>query len=125
MTGKTIGSGARKAATLHHGESLADVGARFIDAWHRAGKDGRTPETHLSFEDLAGLVSVLTPRRFDLLRAVHAHPAKDVRALSIALDRDYKNVHADVTALVRAGLLARDEHGVRAPYDVITAEVRL
>lgn len=71
------------------------------------------------------MVSVLTPRRFDLLREVHAHPAKDVRALSNTLARDYKNVHADVTALVRAGLLSRDEQGVQAPYDVITAEMRL
>ena len=98
---KSAGGG--KRATLHYGESLDDVGARFVDAWHRAQNGERVRETHLSFEDLGGLVSVLTPRRFDLLRAVHAHPAKDVRALSRALDRDYKNVHADMTALVGAG----------------------
>lgn len=114
-----------KRATLHYGESLDDVGARFIEAWHCAENGERLRETHLSFEDLGGLISVLTPRRFDLLRRVHEHPAKDIRALSRVLDRDYKNVHADVTALVGAGLLVRDEQGVYTPYDVISAEVRL
>lgn len=118
--------GARRTkATLHYGESLDDLGARFIGAWRRAESGRRVQETHLSFEDLAGLVSVLTPRRMDLLRAVHGSPARDIRALSRTLDRDYKNVHADVTALVGAGLLVRDDQGLHAPYDVISAEMRL
>lgn len=125
MSAKKIAGRRTKRATLHYGESLDDIGARFVEAWHRAQNGERVRETHLSFEDLGGLVSVLTPRRFDLLRAVHAHPAKDVRSLSLALARDYKNVHADVTALVGAGLLVRDEQGVYTPYDVISAEVRL
>lgn len=125
MSAKKITGKRRQQATLHYGESLEGVGARFVKAWHRAENGERLRETHLSFEDLGGLVAVLTPRRFDLLRAVHERPAKDIRALSRTLERDYKNVHADVTALVGAGLLVRDEQGVYTPYDVISAEMRL
>jgi len=44
---------------------------RFIDAWHKAesGKEIDV-EVHLKFENLETLVSVLTPKPFELLRAL-------------------------------------------------------
>ena len=59
----------------------------------------------------------MTANRLELLRQVHRHAPQSVRAL--ALKRDYKRVHEDVEALVKAGLLDRDKAGLRADYDAI------
>jgi predicted transcriptional regulator len=41
------------------------------------------------------------------------------------LRRDYKRVHEDVETLTASGLLQWKNGGVSAPYDAITAEMRL
>jgi predicted transcriptional regulator len=47
-----------------------------------------------------------------------------IALLSKALNRDYKNVHQDVTALISAGLI--DDHdGLRAEYDAIEMKMAL
>ena len=100
---------------------------RIIDAWHKteSGKNAEV-EIHLNFENLETLVSVLTPKRFELLRALRQRGPLSVRALSKELERDYKNVHKDVAELEAVDLIQRDEEGlVIAPWDVIDAHVRL
>ena len=52
-------------------------------------------------------------------------PEPSVSALARALGRQYRRVHADVTALEAAGLLKRSEGKVRAEVEKITAEIRL
>ncbi|HEY5603669.1 MAG TPA: MarR family transcriptional regulator [Gammaproteobacteria bacterium] len=101
--------------------------ARFIDAWHRAEKAAITPpEIHLNFEDLSMLMALLTPRRLELLKCLRQQGPFSVRALAKTLERDYKNVHSDVTALEAAGLIERNsEDLILAPWDVIDAHVRL
>ncbi len=58
-------------------------------------------------------------------RAVHETPAPSVKALAERLGRDYKRVHEDVETLTASGLLRRENGSVSAPYDAITAEMRL
>jgi len=48
-----------------------------------------------------------------------------VRALAKALGRDYRNVHADVQALMAAGLLDTADGGVRADYDAIETRIAI
>jgi predicted transcriptional regulator len=48
-----------------------------------------------------------------------------VKALVERPGRDYKRVHEDVETLTASGLLDRESGGVSAPYDAITAEMRL
>ena len=49
-----------------------------------------------------------------------------VRALSKLLERDYKNVHTDVTQLAQLGLIERaGDSRVRVPWDAVRAELRL
>jgi predicted transcriptional regulator len=74
-----------------------EMGQRFVSAWHR----------------------------LELLRAVHENPAPSVKSLAERLGRDYKRVHEDVEALTASGLLRREAGCVSAPYDAITAEMRL
>ena len=86
---------------VHVGGALEDTGRRFIDAWHRLENGKRVRERHLSFESLEGLLSLLTPKRWELLKYVHSHPVRSIRALSEQLKRDYRRVHDDVDALRR------------------------
>jgi len=52
----------------------------------------------------------------DLLRYVRHNPVRSVRSLAVDLHRDYKNVHQDVEALAKIGLLARTTESVTAPF---------
>lgn len=105
--------------------TLDDMGRRFVSAWHRLDRGEKVRETHLTFPDLAALLNALSPKRLELLRAVHEQPARSVKALAERLGRDYKRVHEDVATLTASGLLHREDGGVTAPYDAITAEMRL
>ena len=70
--------------------------------------------------------AVLTPKRIELLRVLKKEPLISIRALSKLLNRDYKNVHTDVSDLVEVDLIQQDEEGLLfAPFDVIDASVRL
>ena len=105
--------------------TLEDMGQRFVSAWRRMKRGERVRERHLTFPDLPTLLAALTPKRLELLRDVHQHPAPSVRALAKRLGRDYKRVHRDVETLTASGLLNRENGQVSAPYDAITAEMRL
>ena len=82
-------------------------------------------EKHISFENWETMVRVLSPKRLELLRHIHRHPAKNIRALSITLGRNYRRVHEDVAALEAAGLLDRDKDGLRAEYDALDVSMKV
>jgi len=105
--------------------NVQDMGRRFVSAWHRMERGERVRERHLTFPDLQALLSTLTPKRLELLRDVHQSPAPSIRVLADRLGRDYKRVHEDVETLTASGLLNRENGQVSAPYDAITAEMRL
>jgi len=102
-----------------------EASARFVDAWHRAERGETFQERHLAFESWDALARVLTGRRMELLRHVRRHDVTSVRALAKSLGRDYSNVHADVRALVAAGLLDATGRGVRADYDAIETKIAI
>ncbi|HUB11240.1 MAG TPA: hypothetical protein VMB34_04720 [Acetobacteraceae bacterium] len=104
---------------------MDDVGRRFADAWHRMerGEDGN--EKHVSFADWETMVKILSSKRLGSLRHVQQHPAKNIRMLAFSLGRDYRRVYDDVTALQAAGLLDRDQDGVRADYDAFDGRMRV
>lgn len=112
-----------KNLKIHVDESAKAMARRFIDAWHRAERGEAVDEHHLSFESWAGLASVLTPKRIELLRHLHRHPASSIAELARALQRDYKRVHADVEALATAGLIDRTPAGLRADYGETRARI--
>jgi len=117
-----------KDLKIHIGEDLDEFGRQFVDAWHRAERGEITdanPEYHLSFQNFATFAAVMTPKRLELLRHVHRSPPRSIRALAQALGRDYRRVHADVEALVNAGLLDRDADGLRTDYDTVHLDTRI
>lgn len=108
-----------------HVDSLEDMGARFVDAWHRAKAGEAVDEQHVTFLTFASMMETLSPRRLDLLRHVRTHGAASTRALAGALRRDYKNVHQDVQVLEEAGLLVREGRRLSAPWDELHASVKI
>lgn len=108
-----------------HVGSIEEMGKRFIGAWHRLERGEEVKETNLTFFSLETMMTTLSPKRLALLRHVHQQPVHTIAALAKTLGRDYKRVHEDVSALVRAGLIVRDENGIRAPYDSVQATVSL
>ncbi|HJS92267.1 MAG TPA: hypothetical protein VJ738_20045 [Steroidobacteraceae bacterium] len=113
-----------KRIKVHVG-TLQDMGKRFVSAWHRLEHGEKVRERHVTFPDLPAMLNALTPKRLELLRDVHRAPAPSVKALAQRLGRDYKRVHEDVETLAASGLLQRENGRVSAPYDAITAEMRL
>lgn len=109
---------------LHVG-SIDEMGKRFIGAWNRLESGEAVNETHLTFFSLEAMMATLSPKRLELLRHVHRHPAHTVSELARTIGRDYKRVHEDVSALAHAGLIVRDENGIHAPYDSVQAIVSL
>ena len=99
-----------KAVQIHVGDSLETIGARVVDAWHRAERgelgDGKA-EIHIGFESWETMVRTLSPKRLELLRQVHKAPVKSIRALAAA------------------GLLDRDEDGVRTDYEAFDVTMRV
>ncbi len=113
---------------IHIGTEDANHGfERFVETWERAEQGQiREAEVHLNFQDLSMLLSILTPRRLEVLKTLRQQGPSSVRALSRNSGRDYKNVHADVRALEGVGLLERTGEGtLQVPWDVIDAHVDL
>lgn len=114
-----------KTVRIHLDETLDQIGARAIDAWHRMERGEDVNERHVGFQNWETMVRVLTPKRLELLRHLHQSPAKNVRSLAQAVGRDYRKVYEDVEALEAAGLLDRDKEGLRADYDVFDVQMRM
>ncbi|MCW2248045.1 putative transcriptional regulator [Azospirillum fermentarium] len=112
---------------VHVGDTAADFGQRFVEAWKRAERGEVQQERHLSFDSFETLARVLTPKRLELLRHLHREPAPSISALARAVGRDYRRVHEDVEALAAAGLVDRDKNGngLTAPYDAIATRIAL
>jgi len=107
--------------------AAADALDRFEAAWNRVA-EGRAmrPLEILSFADLPLFLRTLSPARWTLLQKLHADGAMSIYELAKRLQRDYKNVHTDVTQLARIGLIERrGDGGVAVAWDLLRAELRL
>jgi predicted transcriptional regulator len=107
--------------------AAADALDRFEAAWNRV-QEGRAvrPLDVLSFENLPLALRTLSPARFSLLQTLRTDGPLSIYELAKRLQRDYKNVHTDVTQLAAIGLVERREDGrVAVPWDLLRAELRL
>jgi predicted transcriptional regulator len=91
-----------------------------------AARRGRVPDFHLSFESARSLFADLTPARLDLLDTLRRVGPCSVYALTKAAERNYSNVHTDVSRLGELGLIERTEQGeVLVPYESVEIVVPL
>jgi predicted transcriptional regulator len=100
---------------------------RFEAAWHLAsGRKAPEPLAILSFADLPLLAKNLTPARWELLKRLKAAGPLTIFALAKLLERDYKNVHTDVSRLIDLKLVEKDSNSqVRVAWESVRAELKL
>ena len=107
--------------------SREDALDRFEAAWHLAsGRPAPAPLALLSFADLPLLAKTLTPARWELLKRARKAGPTTIFALAKLLERDYKNVHTDVSRLVELNLMEKNPDGqVSVPWQAVRAELKL
>jgi predicted transcriptional regulator len=105
----------------------ADALDRFEAAWHLAsGRAAPAPLDILSFADLPLLAKTLTPARWALQQRLAKAGPLSIFALAKLLERDYKNVHTDVTSLLGLGLAEKNDAGeVFVGWQAVRAELKL
>jgi predicted transcriptional regulator len=85
-----------------------------------AQKEGKSIDYHLGFESARALFSDLTPARIDLLDTLRRMGPSSMYALAKTANRNYSNIHTDVSRLLELGLIDRSEDGlVSVPFDAI------
>jgi len=107
--------------------AVPDALDRFEAAWHLAsGRKPPAPLALLSFADLPLLVKTLTPARWALLKQLKSAGPQTIFALAKLLERDYKNVHTDVSRLLDLNLVEKNQEGqVSVSWQAVRAELRL
>jgi predicted transcriptional regulator len=81
---------------------------------------GSAPDYRLSFTSARSLFADLTPARLDLLDTLRKLGTCSVYALAKAAERNYSNVHTDISRLEALGLIERnDEDAIFVPYDTV------
>jgi predicted transcriptional regulator len=82
--------------------------------------------SRITFADPDLLWSLLTRKRWQLLRAMTGQGPMSIRAAARAVGRDVKAVHGDVHALLAAGVLDREADGrIVFPFDAVQVDIRL
>jgi len=116
-------AGLAKVLELRVGDAR-DALDRFEAAWNRRNEGRKLARLRvLSLEDLPLLLRTLTPARWELIDRLREVGPLSIYQLAKRLRRDYKNVHTDVTALLRIGLIEKeDDARVSVPWDVVRAE---
>ena len=101
--------------------ALDEVKRRAEEAF-RGSKQG----ARISFASPELLFRLLTAKRWELLRALTGAGPVSIREAARRVGRDVKAVHADVHALLNAGVLQKTDAGqIVFPYDAIRLDVTL
>ncbi|CDH44693.1 MAG: DNA-binding protein [Candidatus Competibacteraceae bacterium] len=102
--------------------SLADTLADFAAAL----KTGQASAPRISFETPEQLWKTLTAKRWQLIKVLAGAGPVTIREAARRVSRDVKAVHADVTALLNAGVLDKTEDGkIVFPYDAVHVDFML
>ncbi len=103
--------------------SPEDSLASFVQSW-KSGKVERN--TRIAFATPELLWQVLTAKRWELLKALCGAGPISIREAARRVERDVKAVHADITALLNAGVIDRDEGGgIVFPFEAVKVEFLL
>jgi predicted transcriptional regulator len=90
-----------------------------------AAMAGADQGAHLSFENVEQLWRTLSPKRWDILKAMTGQGELSIRDVARRVGRDVKAVHSDVTGLILAGVIERGARGVCFPYDAVHVDFTL
>lgn len=94
----------------------------------KAAKQGKRikPYFGVGFDNVGEMLSVFTPKRWELIGALRESGAISVAELARRLKRDYSNVHSDCERLIEWMAIEKDENGfIFAPYSEIVVGMKL
>ena len=93
----------------------------------RAWRGGHPQDSaRISFATPELLWKVLTAKRWELLKALCGAGPVSIREAARRVERDVKAVHGDITALLNAGVLNRNDQGlIEFPFDAVKVEFLL
>jgi predicted transcriptional regulator len=95
--------------------SLDETKARMLRAFQ-----GDDQGAFISFASVELLWKIITPKRWEILRAMTGTGPLSIREVARRVGRDVKSVHGDVHALLKAGVLDHAADGrILFPYDEI------
>ncbi len=83
---------------------------------------GRQLAPAVSFATWELMSRTLTPKRIAIIRALCGQPPLAIREIARRVERDYKGVHSDIGALLKAGIVTTTSDGISFPYDRIHVE---
>ncbi len=92
-----------------------------------AAKSGKPQKSaRISFATPELLWRVLSAKRWELLKALCGAGPVSIREAARRVGRDVKAVHADITALLLAGVLDKTDSGrIEFPYEAVKVEFLL
>jgi len=97
--------------------------ANFVQSW-KAGKPERSARIGFASPEL--LWQVLTAKRWELLKVLCGAGPISIREAARRVERDVKAVHADISALLKAGVLDHAEGaGIVFPFEAVKVEFLL
>lgn len=95
--------------------SVEESKARMLRAFR-----GEEQGAFIGFATAELLWRVITPKRWEVLRAMTGAGPLAVREVARRVGRDVKTVHGDIQALLKAGVVDRTEGGqIMFPYDEV------
>lgn len=117
-----------KKRVLHIEISSVDTSLeQFAGIWEQAERgESVTPYHGLGFESMSQLLTTLTAKRWELIAQLRKVGPQTIYGLAKLLDRNYKNVHTDVKALLEFGIVQKTTDAkIEVPWDEIDAHLNL
>lgn len=84
---------------------------------------GEDQGAHISFASPELLFSLMTARRWQIVRVMAGAGPMSIREVARRVGRDVKAVHSDVQALLTAGILQKSEGRVLFPYEAVHVDL--
>ena len=112
----------KEMKTISFGVSSLDE----VEARLKAAFEGKPQGSRHSFISIELMWKMLTPKRWEIIRAMTGAGPLSIRELARRVSRDVKAVHSDVTALIQAGIINKTDEGkIHFPYDRVHVEFEL
>lgn len=104
-------------------DALADFG-KALEALE-TGQEAY-PQFSVGFEDVPQFAKVFTPKRWELITCLKQVGTVSIYELAKRLGRHYRNVHQDISLLMKWMVVEKDEDGkVLIPWDEIDVKLLL
>lgn len=87
---------------------------------------GKPQGSFISFVSVDLMWKILTPKRWEIIRAMTGAGPLSIREVARRVSRDVKAVHGDVSALIKAGVINKTDDGkIHFPYDRVHVQFEL